>query len=107
MAGTTTINPTGNDYIDGLVQGVKWTSGPTYSVDWFDYEQSFIVHAVFAGSYEILNDWRDGESYYVYGTVSNLANLVVRRAPPVGWEDQYPIYKNTGNIRISNSPDVD
>ena len=102
-ASTTTVSATGDDYIDGLVEGVKWTGQPKFSFS-LELEQRLTVGALFSGS---VIDWGgDGDvngTLSLYGSLTSLINLDLKRKPPTSYDEWGdPRYSNNGDIRISN-----
>ena len=59
MAGVATVNPTGNDDIDGLIAGTRWTGRITFSfldgggsgTTYFEHPQRFTVAGLLVGEY--------------------------------------------------------
>ncbi|GAB4066244.1 M10 family metallopeptidase C-terminal domain-containing protein [Ancylobacter sonchi] len=102
-AGTTTVAATGDDYLDGLIDGVKWAGPTTFSLGVSVYQRASIG-ATFLGNFI---DWAgDGDIYWslkLYGGVTSLINLDLTREAPTSydnWGD--PRYSNNGDIRTSN-----
>ncbi|MDR6954452.1 Ca2+-binding RTX toxin-like protein, partial [Ancylobacter sp. 3268] len=111
--GTTVVEATGNDYIDGLMASYKWDGPVTFSFgDTTDsrltLDQQATVGAIFTGSYYRGFDGTTIASLKLYGSVAALIATDVRRAPPTH-ENEYgePIYSNDGDIRIQNGSSVE
>ncbi|MCB4771336.1 M10 family metallopeptidase C-terminal domain-containing protein, partial [Ancylobacter sp. Lp-2] len=108
-AGSVTIEATGDDYVDGLIDGVKWAPGwVTFSFDGASEPQIATLSALFTGSYELRVEWSSGvyESLKLYGSVKELTQFSTKRQPGTPTTD-VTIYKNNGDIRIFNSGTFD
>ncbi|WP_246548963.1 M10 family metallopeptidase C-terminal domain-containing protein, partial [Ancylobacter oerskovii] len=111
--GTTVVEATENDYIDGLMASYKWDGPVTFSFgdtadNHLTRDQSATLGAIFTGSYKQVSDGSILASLQLYGSVAALIATDVRRAPPTH-ENEYgePIYSNDGDIRIQNGSSVE
>ena len=104
----TTVVATGNDYIDGLLDGEKWTDEITFSFGTgVGPAQVDSLGALFLGSYLHPGDEMN-LPLTLYGSVASLVATSVKRSPPTSYDDHgYPRYANDGDIRFQNGTGFD
>ncbi|MBS7545503.1 M10 family metallopeptidase C-terminal domain-containing protein, partial [Ancylobacter oerskovii] len=104
----TTVAATGNDYIDGLIDGEKWTDEITFSFGpGVGSSQIDSLGALLLGSY--LNSWDEIDPpLALYGSAASLVATGIKRSPPVDNDEYgYPSYANDGDIRFQNGTGFD
>lgn len=111
MAGSTSVSPTGNQYIDGLLRGLKWNGPVTYSfpTSIANYEPGYgdlnaLING-FAGLNaaqiqavrDVMAGALGGTPEFSYGSYSSLINLGITEAASP------PFSVHTADIRLAQS----
>ncbi|GAB4065271.1 M10 family metallopeptidase C-terminal domain-containing protein [Ancylobacter sonchi] len=98
------VAATGDDYIDGLIDGEKWIGGITYSFGiYVDDQQRVLASALLRGP--LVREYYDQTevNYGVYGSVTSLVAASITRSPSVGHDEDANFYANDGDIKFQNA----
>ncbi|MDR6951193.1 serralysin [Ancylobacter sp. 3268] len=86
MAGAVTVDPTGNDDIDGLIAGTRWTGQITFSfldgVNRFEWADRFVLGGLLAGEYSETPVDGLPVTMTTYGSVDSLVNAQISYREP-------------------------
>ncbi|GLK84673.1 M10 family metallopeptidase C-terminal domain-containing protein [Ancylobacter defluvii] len=86
MAGAVTVDPTGNDDIDGLIAGTRWTGQITFSfldgVNRFEQADRFVLGGLLAGEYSETPVDGPPVTMTTYGSVDSLVNAKISYKEP-------------------------